>query len=217
MHSYYFDQDLDYRPADCAGQYSPCADRLRRPSTRTRRPSPAHSGRPCAGSGPAAGTTQDWFSPFSCSLSARRRLPPGPADGGTRPRPPIGLHSSGGGVTTIPLPQASDPPTTVERAPTGTGVTLDLSYETGEALTYQALYQKCIPSIAGIRSYKTSGGASGTGVVMTQDGYVITNYHVIQGASRVEVLLTTTASTTLCWWAAIRPTIWPCSKLTAPA
>ena len=191
MHSYYFDQGLDYRPADCAGRYSSCAPTgfggplYEDPPPLTRAQRKALRGRR-SGRRRHAGLIFVVFllliGATAAVLLALRMEAPALAL-------PSGYIPSGGGVTTIPLPQASDPPTTVERAPTGTGVTLDLSHETGEALTYQVLYQKCIPSIAGIRSYKTSGGASGTGVVMTQDGYVITNYHVIQGASRVEVLL----------------------------
>lgn len=58
------------------------------------------------------------------------------------------------------------------------------------ALTYQALYTKCIPSIVGIRT-ETNGNPRGwgTGVIMTEDGYIITNTHVLEGADAVEVVL----------------------------
>ena len=180
MHSYYFDQDPDYRPADSAGRLQSCAQAC--PGGPLYEDPPARSGR-----GGRAGLV---FAIFLLLIGATAavllalRL-----DSPALSLPQGGGYLPSGGVTAIPLPQASEPSTTVERAPTGSGVTLELVHETGEALTYQDLYRKCIPSIAGIRSYTSGGGASGTGVIMTEDGYVVTNYHVIQGASRVEVLL----------------------------
>lgn len=82
------------------------------------------------------------------------------------------------------------PPTTVDRYPAGADLELPLKGvpASGE-LTFQAIYTKLLPSIVGIRSYSDRGGATGTGVVLTADGYIVTNFHVIEGAGRVEVLL----------------------------
>lgn len=105
--------------------------------------------------------------------------------------PEADLPVSGGGVT-VPLPSFDDeeePETTVKRAPVGTGVTLTLDEAAGTPLTLQEIYAKCSPSVVSVRSYLSGGGATGTGVVMDADGYIITNYHVIQGANKVEVRL----------------------------
>ncbi|SBV92267.1 Trypsin [uncultured Eubacteriales bacterium] len=80
-------------------------------------------------------------------------------------------------------------PTTIKRAPTVSGVTVDLRAALGEELTLQDIYQKCIPSIVSILTTSSQGSSSGTGVVLTEDGYIITNYHVIQGGSSVDVVL----------------------------
>jgi len=57
------------------------------------------------------------------------------------------------------------------------------------ALSLQAIYEKVIPSVASISCRQAGGSSSGTGIVMTQDGYVITNYHVIDDAAQIDVLV----------------------------
>lgn len=76
------------------------------------------------------------------------------------------------------------------RAETGTGVTLPLFSREGlEPLSYQEIYQKNIPSVVYVRSSLVGGVSSGTGVVMQSDGYIITNAHVVEGATDVTVTL----------------------------
>lgn len=81
----------------------------------------------------------------------------------------------------------------------GTGATLEISErnpedpatpatESGE-LTLQAIYKKMIPSVASIIAVTDSGTASGTGIVMTEDGYIITNEHVVKDGRSYTVLL----------------------------
>lgn len=104
---------------------------------------------------------------------------------------PTAGESGSGNCTTIPIPTASPETgvTDLERAPTGTGVTLSIAALPENGLTYQEIYDRNIAAIASIRAYQNGGGATGTGVIMTADGYIITNYHVIQGSYEVEVLL----------------------------
>jgi serine protease Do len=56
-------------------------------------------------------------------------------------------------------------------------------------LSFQEIYQKVIPSVVSITSTLSGGTATGTGIVMSEDGYIITNYHVIDGAEHLTVLL----------------------------
>lgn len=58
-----------------------------------------------------------------------------------------------------------------------------------EALTDQEVYDRVIPSIVGIRSWDDRGSYSGTGIVVAEDGYVLTNEHVISGCHRASVVL----------------------------
>ena len=57
------------------------------------------------------------------------------------------------------------------------------------ALSLQEIYEKVSPSTASIICTSRTGGSTGTGIVMSKDGYVITNFHVIEGAAEIEVLL----------------------------
>ena len=57
------------------------------------------------------------------------------------------------------------------------------------ALSLQQIYEKVAPSVASISCVHVDGGSNGTGIVMSSDGYVITNYHVIEDATRIYVLL----------------------------
>ena len=77
------------------------------------------------------------------------------------------------------------------RAETGTGVTMTLAPKPdGEALTLQEIYRRCHPSVVAIRtSTGKTGGSLGTGIIMTADGYIITNAHVLDGARSVTVTL----------------------------
>ena len=67
----------------------------------------------------------------------------------------------------------------------------------GSAMTPAQLYTACVDSVVSISStiqstsfYGTSEGASsGSGFILTEDGYVVTNYHVIEGAKSVSVIL----------------------------
>ena len=80
--------------------------------------------------------------------------------------------------------------TTVERAPLGDDVTLTLTPQPqAEAHTLQTIYQENIQSIVSIWGDAGTSYSFGTGVVLSADGYIITNAHVIEGCSSVEVVL----------------------------
>ncbi len=99
-------------------------------------------------------------------------------------------------------PEAETVPAEQEEMPAaflGTGAELEISgrrptqteeipLEDGE-LTLQQIYQKMIPSVVSIVSTTGTGTASGTGIIMTENGYLITNEHVVDGAVSIQVLL----------------------------
>lgn len=79
--------------------------------------------------------------------------------------------------------------TNMPLAAVGDGTRLEL-YAPGEAeLDPRMIYTRVAPSVVGIRVYTATGMATATGVVMTSDGYIITNAHVIAGAERASVVL----------------------------
>ena len=57
-------------------------------------------------------------------------------------------------------------------------------------LSLQQIYEKAIHSVVSISCTLKNGSSSGTGVVLTENGYIVTNSHVIADATAVSVLLT---------------------------
>lgn len=58
------------------------------------------------------------------------------------------------------------------------------------ALSWQQVYEKVIPSVVSISCEGKSASSTGTGVVMSRNGYIITNAHVVEDALSISVLLT---------------------------
>lgn len=48
------------------------------------------------------------------------------------------------------------------------------------ALTTKQIVQKVSPSVVGVHAEFSTGASTGTGIILTNDGYIITNAHVIQ-------------------------------------
>ena len=48
---------------------------------------------------------------------------------------------------------------------------------------------KVTPSVVGISSETPLGSATGTGIIMSQDGYIITNAHVVEDATSINVVI----------------------------
>lgn len=67
----------------------------------------------------------------------------------------------------------------------------------GSAMTPSQVYSQNVDSVVAISSTvqsssfygTTTGTSSGSGFVLTEDGYIVTNYHVVEGASEVHVTL----------------------------
>ena len=51
------------------------------------------------------------------------------------------------------------------------------------------IYKKVNPSVVSVISTTSEGTGSGSGVIMSKDGYIITNNHVVDGAQSVSVQL----------------------------
>ena len=82
--------------------------------------------------------------------------------------------------------------TTIKRLPNTDQVKLRYNEGHGEALTIQEIYQKVNPSTVTVLTGMDNGSAMvGTGVIFTEDGYVLTNAHVIAGGSECYVVLDT--------------------------
>ncbi len=79
--------------------------------------------------------------------------------------------------------------TTIPRADPAPGVQLLLVDQPEQSLSFQEIYERVIPSIVSIQAYSGTGFYEGTGVIMTADGYILTNHHIISGCSSAEVVL----------------------------
>ena len=97
------------------------------------------------------------------------------------------------GSVTLPREDTDDDTTVTGKnelptAPTDPSVTMTLQPAGGSALTLQSVYAKCLPSVVGIHAdISRSEYSTGTGIVLTADGYIVTNTHVLDGAKAVTV------------------------------
>jgi len=74
------------------------------------------------------------------------------------------------------------PPAAGDTAPALTGQNLP-------ALETQLtdLYRQVSPGVVAIRVYTDKGGGQGSGFVYDREGHIVTNYHVVDGAEKVEI------------------------------
>ena len=86
-------------------------------------------------------------------------------------------------ATAVPSPIANT------GAVIGTGKQLTITETNGQELSLQEIYKKTIPSVVSIIVTSSSGTSTGTGIIMTADGYIITNYHVAGSSQQITVLL----------------------------
>ena len=58
-----------------------------------------------------------------------------------------------------------------------------------QALSLQEIYEKNIPSVVSITAQTVGATSTGTGVVLSGKGYLVTNFHVVEGAQNLRVRL----------------------------
>ena len=85
--------------------------------------------------------------------------------------------------------EESELETTIPRGGTGGDVRLELHSAGEQVLTPQEIYDRCSSSIVYIQARYPSGqGSAGSGVILSENGYIITNAHVIAGTQQVQVV-----------------------------
>ena len=82
----------------------------------------------------------------------------------------------------------------IEVVPNTEGITLH-SVPSGEELDVSAVYDKVIPSTVLVITTTESGAGTGTGIIATEDGYIITNSHVVLNTKSVAVQVKTNDGT----------------------
>lgn len=78
-----------------------------------------------------------------------------------------------------------------------TSVINTVRVETGELKTAAEVYAENVNSTVGITTsittnywgYQTTSAASGSGFILTEDGYLLTNYHVVEGSSAIKATM----------------------------
>ena len=109
--------------------------------------------------------------------------------GGTVP-PVDGGTGDGGDASSIVNISGAEK-TTIPRIQGEAGVSLVCTAPAGEKLSIQDMYEKVNPSTVLVVADKGEQASIGTGVIMTADGYIITNAHVISGGKDCWIALDT--------------------------
>lgn len=107
----------------------------------------------------------------------------------------LGATLAGRSVDTTPASTAYSTPTATISGAQLSGAT----FLSGDSMTYAEVAAKVKPTVVEITTEQTVNGSyfeqyvqsgAGSGVVITTDGYIITNNHVVEGATRITVRLT---------------------------
>ncbi len=80
--------------------------------------------------------------------------------------------------------------TNEEPRPSSERITLEQLAAPEDAMSIPDIVTKLSPSVVGISCITGQGQVSGTGIVLDDNGYVVTNAHVVEGATAVSVVLT---------------------------
>ena len=92
-------------------------------------------------------------------------------------------------------PPESEEMTAILQGIRDTAVIETVSIETGKEMTAAEVYAANVRSTVGITTsittnywgFETTSAAAGSGFVLTEDGYIITNYHVVQNSDSITV------------------------------
>ncbi|TRV77337.1 trypsin-like serine protease [Streptomyces sp. 130] len=168
--------------------------------TESQRPSGEYPMYPSYGNGEAAYPPPPSYQP----AQPVHPDPMGPAGPGPAPEPPaarrrvrkpvalvaaVALAAAivGGGTATVIGRLADDPATTAA----GSGVVPGTTVSQSDKGTVAGVAKALSPTIVEIGATSTAGQSTGSGVVITSDGEIVTNNHVIADASQIKVTLST--------------------------
>ena len=105
--------------------------------------------------------------------------------------PPVDGRTGDGGDASSIVNISGAEKTTIPRIQGEAGVSLVCTAPAGEKLSIQDMYEKVNPSTVLVVADKGEQASIGTGVIMTADGYIITNAHVISGGKDCWIALDT--------------------------
>lgn len=155
--------------------------------------------------GPAPGSLRTW-QPGAAGMAWGTPPPPGPPpfNPGAQQATPAGPRRSRTGLkaaiigglagalvasgATAAVMWNQEQPSAAPTASTASAPSRSSSANlSGESLDIRAVLDKVQPSVVSIHTGTRQGDAAGSGIVISEDGLVLTNAHVIEGANRIEV------------------------------
>jgi serine protease Do len=77
----------------------------------------------------------------------------------------------------------------IPKYPFGQGAEMTMAEFHGDALTAQEVYARVNPAVVTVMAELGYGTSVGTGVIFRQDGYVLTNFHVVAGSGSCNIAL----------------------------
>ena len=90
-------------------------------------------------------------------------------------------------------PQEEHKKCTIPTVTSFPGLAVELHPSGSSALTLQQVYSKCSPSVVAVTAFVDEKSDEryywGSGIVLSPDGYVVTNAHVVEGACRARITL----------------------------
>ena len=108
---------------------------------------------------------------------------------GHAPRPNGGIRPPASGENPSSIVEMGEMECTIPVVQGDPNVRLPITYERGPALSPQEIYRKVNPSVVTVMAKEKKDISVGTGVIMTPDGYILTNAHVISKASSCYIAL----------------------------
>lgn len=88
---------------------------------------------------------------------------------------------------------------TIPSWPVDQGAGLSVSRTQGDPLTAQEVYRRLNPAVVTVQCLSGEGVSVGTGVIFSEDGYILTNHHVVRGGSECYVTLDSGYSMDVCF------------------
>ena len=88
---------------------------------------------------------------------------------------------------------------TIPSWPVDQGAGLSVSRTQGDPLTAQEVYRRLNPAVVTVQCLSGEGVSVGTGVIFSEDGYILTNHHVVRGGRECYVTLDSGYSMDVCF------------------